>query len=100
LLHQKIEIMTINEAINHPNATIVDVRSEGEFAGDHVPGSINIPLHSVPDHVEDFKTMSQPVVLCCMSGNRSGQALAFLQAQGVEGLYNGGGYGEVLIHKL
>jgi len=57
-------------------------------------------LHTVPDHVEDFKTMSQPVVLCCMSGNRSGQALMFLQAQGVEGLYNGGGYGEVLIHKL
>ena len=28
--------MTINEAINHPNATIVDVRSEGEFAGGHV----------------------------------------------------------------
>ncbi len=92
--------MTINEAINHPNATIVDVRSEGEFAGGNVPGSINIPLHTVPDHVEDFKAMSQPVVLCCMSGNRSGQALMFLQAQGVEGLYNGGGYGEVLIHKL
>lgn len=98
--YKSIEIMTLNEAINHPNATIVDVRSEGEFAGDNVPGSINIPLHTVPDHVEDFKAMSSPVVLCCMSGNRSGQALMFLQAQGVEGLYNGGGYGEVLIHTL
>ncbi|MDG1252150.1 MAG: rhodanese-like domain-containing protein [Schleiferiaceae bacterium] len=92
--------MTINEAINHPAATIVDVRSEDEFASGNVPGSVNIPLHTVPDLVEDFKNMSQPIVLCCLSGGRSGQALIYLQAQGVEGLHNGGGYSEVLIHKM
>ena len=60
--------MTINEAINHPNATIIDVRSEGEFAGGHVSGAVNIPLQTVPDEVEAIKEMPRPVVLCCASG--------------------------------
>jgi rhodanese-related sulfurtransferase len=30
--------------------------------------------------------------LCCLSGNRSGQATAFLQAQGCNEVYNGGGW--------
>jgi len=92
--------MTINEAINHPSVTIIDVRSEGEFAGGHVSGSVNIPLQTVPDEVEAIKAMPRPIVLCCASGNRSGQALVYLQAQGLDGLYNGGGWGQVQIHKM
>jgi rhodanese-related sulfurtransferase len=92
--------MTLNEAIIHPNATIIDVRSEGEFAGGHVHGAVNIPLQTVPDEVEAIKAMQRPIVLCCASGNRSGQALMFLQAQGLEDLYNGGGWAQVQIHKM
>lgn len=64
--------------------TIVDVRSQAEFAGGHVEGSVNIPLQEVPNRVEEFKTMSQPIQLCCASGNRSGQATAFLKGKGIE----------------
>ena len=92
--------MTLNEAINQPNATIIDVRSEGEFAGGHVQGAVNIPLQTVPDEVEAIKAMQRPIVLCCASGNRSGQALMYLQAQGLEDLYNGGGWAQVQIHKM
>ncbi len=92
--------MTINDAINHPSVTIIDVRSEGEFAGGHVSGSVNIPLQTVPDEVEVIKAMPRPIVLCCASGNRSGQALMYLQTQGLDGLYNGGGWGQVQIHKM
>ena len=35
----------MNELINSPSATIVDVRSEGEFASGNVADSINIPLN-------------------------------------------------------
>ena len=34
----------------------------------------------------------QPLVLCCLSGNRSGQATGFLQAQGCDQVYNGGAW--------
>jgi rhodanese-related sulfurtransferase len=90
----------MNEIINDPKATILDVRSEGEFAMGHVPGSINIPLQEVPDRVEEINGMSRPIVLCCAGGTRSGQAKLFLESQGLSDLYNGGGWADVQIHKM
>lgn len=87
--------MGIKEIINNPSATLVDVRTPGEFMGGHVANSINIPLNEVPDRVEEFKNMSKPIVVCCLSGGRSGQAAAFLTANGVSEVYNGGGWMEV-----
>jgi len=83
--------MNIQELINDSQTTIVDVRTEEEFSEGNVKGSINIPLHEVVDRVEELKKI-QPLVLCCLSGNRSGQATAFLQAQGCDQVYNGGGW--------
>ncbi|MCT4562309.1 MAG: rhodanese-like domain-containing protein [Crocinitomicaceae bacterium] len=74
--------------------TIIDVRSYGEYMGGHVSGSINIPLQEVPNKIEEIKNMEQPIVLCCASGNRSGQATAFLQANGVR-CENGGSWLDV-----
>ena len=83
--------MNIQELINDSQTTIVDVRTEEEFSEGNVKGSINIPLHEVIDRVEELKKI-QPLVLCCLSGNRSGQATDFLQAQGCDQVYNGGGW--------
>jgi len=38
--------------------------------------------------------------LCCASGNRSGQATRFLEAQGVADVFNGGGWAEVRLHRM
>lgn len=74
--------------------TIIDVRTRGEFAGGNVAGSINIPLDEIQGKVEEIKAMKQPIVLCCVSGNRSGQATYFLQAQGID-CENGGSWLDV-----
>ena len=87
--------MNIKEIINNKTATIIDVRTPGEFMGGNVANSINIPLNEVPDRVEEFKSMSKPLVLCCLSGGRSGQAVSFLKANGIDDIYNGGGWMEV-----
>ncbi|MBK9794085.1 MAG: rhodanese-like domain-containing protein [Sphingobacteriales bacterium] len=71
--------------------TIIDVRSYGEFMGGHVAGSINIPLQDLPQHLDEIKAMPQPVILCCASGNRSGQAMMFLRDQGIN-CENGGSW--------
>lgn len=92
--------MNLNELINNASSTIVDVRSEAEFASGHVEGSINIPLDQMPDRVEEFKTMTKPLVVCCLSGGRSGQAVAFLQQHGVTDIHNGGGWADVQLHKM
>jgi phage shock protein E len=85
--------MTIQDLLN-AGVRIVDVRTPGEFMGGNVAGSINIPLNEVPQRIEEFKAMDKPILLCCMSGGRSGQATGFLQAQGIE-CYNGGGWMEL-----
>lgn len=72
---------------------IIDVRTEAEFKEGNVEGSINIPLNEVPDRIEEFEAMDNPI-LCCASGNRSGQAAEYLKAQGLE-CENGGGWLEV-----
>jgi rhodanese-related sulfurtransferase len=60
----------------------------------NVQGSINIPLQEIPQRIEDIKALNSPVILCCASGNRSGQAHHYLSQQGIE-CYNGGSWYEV-----
>ena len=51
----------------------------------------NVPLDELVDRIEELKAM-QPMVLCCESGNRSGQAVSYLSSNGFEKVYNGGGW--------
>ncbi len=83
----------IEELIKSGKATIVDVRSAAEFMSGHVNGSLNIPLQEIPTRLAEFKKMKN-IILCCASGNRSGQAAAYLQQNGI-GCENAGSWLEV-----
>ncbi|HBW86935.1 MAG TPA: rhodanese-like domain-containing protein [Crocinitomicaceae bacterium] len=74
--------------------TIVDVRTVEEFRGGHVAGSINIPLQEVIARVEEIKALPQPIIFCCASGNRSGQATHYFRSLGLE-CENGGSWLDV-----
>lgn len=76
------------------NKTIIDVRTPAEFMGGNVTGSINIPLNEIANRIDEIKQMEQPIVLCCASGNRSGQAASYLLSLGVE-CENGGSWFDV-----
>ena len=78
--------------------TIVDVRTYGEFSGGNVAGSINIPLNEIPARIEELKAMKAPLVLCCASGMRSGQAQNYLSQNDIE-CYNGGSWLDVNYYK-
>jgi len=75
------------------NYTVVDVRTEQEFTGGNVAGSINIPLQEVVDREAEIMALSQPVMFCCASGGRSGQATQYFKSKGLE-CENGGGWME------
>ncbi|MEY2718838.1 MAG: hypothetical protein RLZZ273_204 [Bacteroidota bacterium] len=77
----------LNEALRN-GATIIDVRSPGEYAGGHVAGSTNIPLQQIPDALGKLPT-TKPIVFCCASGGRSGQASDYANAKGYTAV-NGG----------
>jgi phage shock protein E len=74
--------------------TIIDVRTPAEFMGGHIPESINIPLHEIQQHIHEIKNMQRPIILCCASGGRSGQATVSLQSNGIE-CENGGSWLDV-----
>ena len=87
--------MDLQNLLQRDHAAIVDVRSPGEFMSGHVAGAINIPLREIPERMSELRSFSTPIVVCCASGNRSGQAERFLRQQGLADVHNGGSWIEV-----
>ncbi|MBD3637288.1 MAG: rhodanese-like domain-containing protein [Crocinitomicaceae bacterium] len=75
-------------------AVIIDVRTPGEFQGGHVAGSKNIPLQEIQKREKEIMKLNKPVVFCCASGGRSGQATRYFKNKGLE-CANGGGWTQV-----
>lgn len=86
--------MNAEKIIKEKRGTIVDVRTPGEFMGGNVAGSINIPLQELQQRLSDVKNLTQPLVLCCASGGRSGMATQMLTQEGIE-CCNGGSWLDV-----
>jgi phage shock protein E len=78
------------------NATIIDVRTPAEFAQEHVPGAINVPLDQIQNRIDEFKTIPKPVVAYCRSGARSGMATSILMQAGIKDVINAGGISNVM----
>ncbi|MBS3914397.1 MAG: rhodanese-like domain-containing protein [Bacteroidetes bacterium] len=72
-------------------AMIVDVRTKGEFAGGHIPNSMNIPLQELQKNLKKFKK-DMVIITCCASGMRSASAKSILKSAGISEVYNGGGW--------
>ena len=72
--HHEIDAAALNTMIRANQALVVDVRETNEFAAGHIPGAINMPLST-------FQASKLPVakgktvILNCLGGKRSGQAL-------------------------
>ncbi len=86
--------MNLEQIIKEKVGTIVDVRTKEEFLGGNVLGSVNIPLQEVVNRLEELKSLKSPLILCCASGGRSGQAQAYLSQQGID-CHNAGSWLDV-----
>ncbi|MCB9222814.1 MAG: rhodanese-like domain-containing protein [Crocinitomicaceae bacterium] len=75
-------------------AVIIDVRTPGEFSGGHVAGAKNIPLQEIQKRENEIMKIGKPVVFCCASGARSGQATSYFKSKGLQ-CENGGGWMQV-----
>lgn len=74
-------------------ATIIDVRTAGEYTGGHVHGSVNIPLDRLEQQLH-LIPRDRPIITCCASGMRSGAAADILRDHGFIA-YNGGPWSRV-----
>lgn len=86
--------MNKQEIIKNNEGTVVDVRTPAEFRAGSVSRAVNIPLNEIPQRLDELKEMEFPLILCCATGNRSGQAENYLSREGVECL-NGGSWLDV-----
>lgn len=77
-------------------ATIIDVRTPQEYDQGHIPDAFNIPVDRIKASAERLRTSSSPVIVCCQSGARSGDAMKILKANGVNEVYNGGSWENLL----
>lgn len=89
--------MTLKEIIADPSTRFVDVRSGMEFNSGHIDGAINIPLDEFVFRYKEIEGLGEtPVVFYCRSGNRSGNAVNYLNSIGLKNIYNGGGINELM----
>lgn len=71
-------------------ALLLDVREVEEYKSGHAKGSVNIPLFLLPTEMSRLDR-NTPIIVVCLSGARSAQAVSLLKRQGFEA-YNGGGW--------
>src|SRR5690606_1620484 len=96
LFFRKIIKMTTVDAIKNPNVTLIDIREPYELQIDgSVEGALNIPMGEIPDRLSEIKDMPKPVVIFCRSGGRASSALNFLKENGMDEVFNGGGFSDV-----
>ena len=67
--------------------TLLDVREPQEWSISDLPGSIKIPLGSLPQRFSEISKEGE-IVVYCRTGGRSGQAVQFLQKMGYTGAKN------------
>ena len=77
--------------LKREGAQLVDVRSMGEYAGGHVPGTLNMPLQEIDARARELDP-SRWVVVACASGTRSALAARKLKALGFQKVMNAGSW--------
>ena len=88
-------VLAMLPELRKSGATLVDVRSAGEFASGNAPGTINIPLQELGSRLGEIPKPS-PVVLCCASVSRSCMAKMMLKTKGYKNVYNIGAWSKFL----
>lgn len=75
-------------------ATVLDVRSAGEFASGHVDGARNLPVGELAGRLHEVPR-DRAVIVYCQSGGRSARAAQVLKAAGYSPVLDGGGIGSM-----
>ncbi|MCK9990288.1 MAG: rhodanese-like domain-containing protein [Rugosibacter sp.] len=70
----------LNDSSRKP-PLLLDVREPWEFATCHIPGAVNIPMHTVPARHTELDSNTE-IVMICHHGARSFQSGLFLERAG------------------
>ena len=67
--------------------TLLDVRTDIEYAASHIDGAINVPVEDLRTRYREFDPR-KPTALICGSGQRSSMGASLLLQRGFTNLYN------------
>lgn len=82
----RLTARALEERRSAPDAPLIlDARLDGERADGFVPGSVHIPLSSLPKRIAEVPA-DRPVAVYCAGGYRSSIAASLLRAAGREGV--------------
>ena len=90
--HKRTDInQGVYEYLHRTDAKLLDVRSPAEYIQGHIPGSMNVPMHTIEELEYLVEDKKQPLYLYCQTGARSRMAATQLKDMGYENVYNIGG---------
>jgi len=84
---RQISTSSLKSELKDKNKQFIDVRTPGEFKGNHIRGFDNIPLHQLAQKSDRLSKDSE-VVLICQSGMRSNKAAQILKKHGFKHITN------------
>lgn len=83
-----LELQKLHEKVNElGETTILDVREQAEYAFNHIPGALNIPLGELEDRMNELNR-DEMVYVICRTGNRSSLAAQKLTQNGFKLIKN------------
>lgn len=80
---KRITAKELETLMSNESPLIIDVRKQSEFSSEHIEGAVNIPLHLINNHLEEFPK-DKPFILHCAGGYRSMIAASILKQRGFD----------------
>ena len=78
-------------AVEDGEATLIDVRTEGEWNGGHARDAIHLPLDDVKGGARPQVAKDRPILVYCRTGRRAAEAAEILERDGFTDVRNIGG---------
>jgi|SRR5690625_4556652 len=79
---KQISATDLKEELVNKSKQFIDVRTPGEFKGNHIRGFKNIPLHQLSEQANKDLSKENEVIVICQSGMRSQKASKVLKKMG------------------
>jgi len=82
-----IKQITARELDQKKGMVLLDVRTDKEYAGGHIPGAVHVPLSEIGDRIKKLKK-DKEIVVYCQNGSRGIWAIKRLMGMGYTSLFN------------
>ena len=82
---ERITAATLRELLDAEPVPVLDVRLPTEWQAEHIPGSLNIPLHQLRQRIDEVPVVPR-LVVHCQTGIRSSTAASLLEQAGRTGV--------------